>query len=134
MNKMKKMSKKEIIDFFIEQLGDNKILGKIMSIEQIREKLNYIIKDVTYKRKKVGFPASTRIEQDGRVTVNFDLKKITECFGQISEDDMKFIIVHELLHALSTTTISLGIQNVNNNEVEEKIEKMRVNDKLYRLL
>lgn len=46
---MKQMTKEELIEYFIEQLGDNEILGQVMSIEQIREKLGYIVKDVTYK-------------------------------------------------------------------------------------
>ena len=49
---MKQMTKEELIEYFIEQLGDNEILGQVMTIEQIREKLNTIIKDVRYAEDK----------------------------------------------------------------------------------
>lgn len=94
---MKQMSKEEIIEFFIEQLGNNKILGKVMSIEQIRKKLNYIIRDVTYNEdKQIYAKASCNPEPSGKVTLNFDLNRIK------TFDDYKKIIVHEVLHALSS--------------------------------
>lgn len=94
---MKQMTKEELIEYFIEQLGDNEILGEIMSIEQIRTKLNNIIRDVTYKDEVMkGADASWRIQADGKGIVNFDLKKMPDN-GLVQ----KKIIVHELLHALS---------------------------------
>ena len=94
---MKQMSKEELIEYFIEQLGDNEILGQIMSIEQIREKLNYIVKDVTYHDEPGNFAGEWVINKNGTGTVNFDIRKI-------SKREEKQIIVHELLHALSTSS------------------------------
>ena len=37
---MKQISKEELIQYFIEQLGDNSILNDYLSIEEIRERLN----------------------------------------------------------------------------------------------
>lgn len=46
---MKQMTKEDVIEYFIEQLGDNHVLGKYLTIEQIREKLNENINEVIYK-------------------------------------------------------------------------------------
>lgn len=73
---MKQMSKEELIEYFIEQLGDNEVLGNVMSIDQIRKNLNYIIKDVTYNDEIGNFAAGCEIDLDGRVNINFDLRKI----------------------------------------------------------
>lgn len=94
---MKQMTKEELIEYFIEQLGDNEILGPIMSIEQIRDKLNYIVKDVTYHEEPGNFAGGWVIDKNGTGTVNFDIRKIP-----LREE--KAIIVHELLHALSTSS------------------------------
>ena len=91
---MKQMTKEELIEYFIEQLGDNKILGQVMTIEQIREKLNAVIKDVSYADDIKIFDASWKLQQDGTGIVNFDINKI-------AKDQERRIIVHELLHALS---------------------------------
>ena len=96
---MKQMTKEELIEYFIEQLGDNEILGKVMSIEQIREKLNYIIKDVTYNDEPGNSCGQWIIDKDGKGTVNFDPKKILWYEESVT-------IVHELLHALSTSIIA----------------------------
>ena len=109
---MKQMTKEELIEYFIEQLGDNEILGQVMTIEQIREKLNTIIKDVRYAEDKKIFNASWQLLQDGTGIVNFDINKITK-------DQERRIIVHELLHALSTTEITTK----RNYELEKKKEK-----------
>lgn len=94
---MKQMTKEELIEYFIEQLGDNEVLGKIMTIDQIREKLNYMIKDVTYNKEIRNYMASWSYENDGRGVINFDL-------DQIEEGQEKNNIVHELLHVLSTSS------------------------------
>ena len=118
------MNKQELIGYFIEQLGDNEILRKIMSIEKIREKLNYIIKDVTYEKAKTkGTIASWRLEKDGRGIVNFDISKL-------SKENERFVIVHELLHALSSQTIVLETSDEHNKNVE----KVRIQNKVYRIL
>ena len=110
---MKQMTKEELIEYFIEQLGDNEILGQVMTIEQIREKLNTIIKDVRYAEDKKIFNASWQLLQDGTGIVNFDINKITK-------DQERRIIVHELLHALSTTEITTK----RNYELEKRKKKV----------
>lgn len=89
---MKQMTKEELIEYFIEQLGDNEILGQVITIGQIREKLDIIIEHVTYNEEEGNIVGSwnplTR-------TINFDTRKKL----LIRE---KGVIVHELLHALST--------------------------------
>ena len=103
---MKQMTKEELIEYFIEQLGDNEILGKVMSIEQIREKLNYIIKDVTYNDEPGNSCGQWIIDKDGKGTVKFDPKKILWYEESVT-------IVHELLHALSTSIIAkYDFQNI----------------------
>ena len=97
---MKQMNKKELIECFIEQLGDNEILGKVMSIEQIREKLNNIVKDVTYKDKPGNFSGECSIDKNGKVIINFDTRRISYLEKNVT-------IVHELLHALSTRSMSV---------------------------
>ena len=93
---MKQMNKEELIEFFIEQLGNNEILGKIISIEQIKNKLDYIIRDVTYEEdKQIYADASWNPEPSGKGILNFNLNRIK------TFEDYKKIIVHELLHALS---------------------------------
>ena len=67
---MKQMTKEELIEYFIEQLGDNEILGQVMTIEQIREKLNTIIKDVRYAEDKKIF----------NKCVDYAIKEINEMF------------------------------------------------------
>ena len=93
---MKQMTKEELIEYFIEQLGDNEILGQVMTIEQIREKLQAIIKEVTYSDEIGNFVGQWKMESDGRGIVNFNLRKI-------SPQEEKQIVVHELLHALSAS-------------------------------
>lgn len=103
---MKQMTKEELIEYFIEQLGDNEILGKVMSIEQIREKLNYIIKDVTYNDEPGNSCGQWIIDKDGKGTVKFDPQKILWYEESVT-------IVHELLHALSTSIIAkYDFQNI----------------------
>ena len=97
---MKQMTKEELIEYFIKQLGDNEILGQVMSIEQIREKLNYIIKDVTYDDEIGDYGGHWRSNESGKGKVNFDKEKI-------SANQESVVIVHELLHALSTTVVTL---------------------------
>lgn len=110
---MKQMTKEELIEYFIEQLGDNEILGQVMSIEQIREKLNYIVKDVTYQDELGNFTGEWVIDENGMGTINFDVKKI-------SLQTEKQIIVHELLHALSTTTVTSRESKGSLKRVKEK--------------
>ena len=88
---MKQMNKEELIEYFIEQLGDNHVLGEFFSIDEIRTRLNQNIKDVEYKAEKgdIGgcYNSATKI-------INIDIE------GK-SPGVLKEIIVHEMLHALS---------------------------------
>ena len=97
---MEQMNKKKLIEYFIEQLGNNEILGKVMSIKQIREKLNNIVEVVTYKDEPGNFSGGCSIDKNGKVIINFDTKKIS-----YREEDV--IIVQELLHALSIRSMSV---------------------------
>ncbi len=93
---MKQMNKEELIEYFIKQLGNNEILGKVMTIEQIRNKLNSIVEDVTYGLETEDNIAASW--EANRKRLNFDMEKIPS-----SQEDQ--IIVHELLHVLSTNII-----------------------------
>lgn len=102
-------NKEELIEFFIEQLGDNEILGKYMTIDQMREKLNRLIKDVTYNSQQgTSFSASWNYN-DG--IVNFDNARVP---GTEAE---KSIIVHELLHVLSSSETELSTESDNSYKV-----------------
>ena len=74
---MEQMNKKELIERFIELLGNNEILGKVMSIKQIREKLNNIVEVVTYKDEPGNFAGGCSIDKNGKVIINFDPIKIS---------------------------------------------------------
>ena len=95
---MEQMNKKELIERFIELLGNNEILGKVMSIKQIREKLNNIVEVVTYKDEPGNFSGECLIDKNGKVIINFDTRKISYLEENVT-------IVHELLHALSTRSM-----------------------------
>lgn len=91
---MKQMTKEELIEYFIKQLGDNEILGKVMSIEQIRNELNLLIEDVTYTSEEYwGASWDPELKR-----VNFDMEKIPSSLEAA-------VIVHELIHVLSTSII-----------------------------
>ena len=98
------MTKEELIEYFIEQLGDNKILGRFMTIGQIREKLNNMIIEVTYDKELGNFSASWHQESDGRGVINFDISKIP--WGEEENN-----IVHELLHTLTSSSNSINATN-----------------------
>ena len=91
---MKQMTKKELIDYFIQQYGDSKILGRYISVEEIRKRLNENIKEVTYKTGEIR-QAEGCFNSKSR-TVNIDLD-----FIQRNDSSVELVIVHELLHALS---------------------------------
>lgn len=97
---MEQMNKKELIERFIELLGNNEILGKVMSIKQIREKLDNIVEVVTYKDEPGNFSGECLIDKNGKVIINFDTRKISYLEENVT-------IVHELLHALSTRSMSI---------------------------
>lgn len=115
----KHWNKVDLIEYFIETLGDNEILGKFMSKEQIRGKLNSVISNVMWANndfftKHAGWNSGEQVLVFNR---NSDY---------ISEENIETIIVHEMLHALSTsyskdnssTIISkkIGIDNLDLSE------------------
>lgn len=106
---MKQMTKEELIEYFIEQLGDNEILGQVMTIEQIRDKLNRTIKSVTYNPEKGSCYAAWESSIYGDNTLNFDINKIPA--GQEAE-----VIVHEMLHVLSTSLI-ISVKNYKSEKI-----------------
>ena len=116
---MKQMTKEELIEYFIEQLGDNEILGQFITIEQIREKLQTVIRDVTYNAETGTAEAQWKIESDGGGTVNFDLEKILPEYEKLT-------IVHELLHALSTSIITIPRDPGNIGKMWTFISKERI--------
>lgn len=89
---MQKMNKEELIEYFIDLLGDNHVLEKYLSIDEIREHLNENIKEITYEEEKGSTAASFDFKKK---VINFDLNK--------SSDLLKFRenLVHEFLHVLS---------------------------------
>lgn len=91
---MKQMTKEELIEYFIEQLGNNNILGKYLSIEEIRNKLNARIKEIRYERKG----NSLACYDSKNETINLNLDLIQE-----TESETRVIIIHELLHVLSAS-------------------------------
>ena len=94
---MKKMSKEELIEYFIEILGDNKVLEKYFSIDDIRNKLTSIIKEVSYERNE-GTTSSGFFDEDiGRVNIDF-----TKGY---TDEQLKETIVHEMLHVLSFSSV-----------------------------
>jgi len=105
---MKQRNKEELIKYFMELLNKNNVLENIMTNEEIENKLNNLIKNVTYEKEEGAFSGSWYIDKDGRGTVNFDPSQIR------TENDEANNVVHELLHVLSTNTNMLEI----NNDVE----------------
>lgn len=91
---MKLMTKEELIEYFIGQLGDNEILGKIMSIEEIKKKLNDTIQDVNYFYQPDGAPAFVAPNTNGKCSINYNVRKI-DC------NEANATLVHEILHVLS---------------------------------
>lgn len=97
---MKQMTKDELIEYFIEQLGDNEILGQFMTINDIKEKLKYMIEDIIYSNiEQSNWTGSMRMCQSGRVIITIDNQKLNLNF-----DEMTFnqTLVHELIHVLTT--------------------------------
>lgn len=102
-------SKEDLIEYFIDALGDNEILGKFMSIDQIREKLNSVIFNVMWTFND--FFAKHAAWQPSSQILFFNTNS-----DYISKENIKTIIVHEVLHALSTSYS----KNNSNNFVSEK--------------
>ena len=114
---MEKMNKEELIEYFIEILGDNHVLEKYLSIDEIRKRLNENIKEVTYEEIEGGITGKYSWYKK---TIVIDLNQID------AVSTFKQTIVHELLHALSysiyqdnnfrTLKLGFGIYQENKEE------------------
>lgn len=120
---MKQMTKEELIEYFIEQLGDNEVLGQFMTIEQIREKLNTSIKVVEYTSQPGNFYACWKSDKK---CLAFDLNKM----NNTSESKVKEMVVHEFIHVLSSSYLTYQ----NNDGIEYKNDKIGINYMFYREL
>jgi len=100
---MKKMSKEELIEYFIEELGDNKILGSAISKEQIRKKFNNSILKLTFDAEPLGEGSWWMYGIKNSDTIlgilNLDITKI----NKLNEDEQKMLINHELIHVIGTS-------------------------------
>lgn len=89
---MQKMNKEELIEYFMEILGEHHVLEKVLSNDEIRKRLNENLEEVTYE------------EIEGDITGQYSWyeKTIVIDLNQIdSVSTFKQTIIHELLHALS---------------------------------
>lgn len=120
---MKQMTKEELIEYFIEQLGDNEILGQVMTVEQIREKLNTLMKVVEYTSQPGNFYACWKSDKK---CLAFDLNKM----NRSSENKVKEMIVHEFIHVLSSSYLTYQ----GNDGIEYKNDKIGINYMFYREL
>lgn len=120
---MKQMTKEELIEYFIEQLGDNEILGQVMTVEQIREKLNTLMKVVEYTSQPGNFYACWKSDKK---CLAFDLNKM----NRSSENKVKEMIVHEFIHVLSSSYLTYQ----GNAGIEYKNDKIGINYMFYREL
>ena len=98
---MEQMNKEDIIEYFIEQFGDNEILRRFMTKEQMRNKLNLMIKEVTYEEEPGSTLASWRPRLDGTGCVNFDMTKT-------NPEKLKSSILHEFIHILSSSFYNIN--------------------------
>ena len=85
---MKQMNKEELIEYFISLLGDNHILEKHISIDEIRKRLDSNIKDVSYG-ENTNYDAGTKT-----IRLNNNIDDINV---------MNTTIIHELLHVITTS-------------------------------
>lgn len=89
---MEKKSKEELIEYFIEILGDNHVLEKYLSIDEIRKRLNENIKEVTYENERSNWGGSF---DSSKKIINIDPNQASKL------SKFRLIFVHEMLHALS---------------------------------
>ena len=97
---MIKMTKKELIQLFLNELEQNNVLKRVRTKEEINEKLNQIITDVEYEiivdsnrgAKFVFYISSS----NGKIIIDID--KINSLL--MSEKVESTLVVHEIIHAL----------------------------------
>ena len=123
---MERMTKEELIKFFLKQLGDNEVLGEWLSKVEIEDKLNNMIENITYEAERANYVASW-LPRTG--TLNFDLDK---------KYNDELVIVHELLHVLSTSvlhsdakklTLKCGLLFINCQKKGENVEVKGTNNR-----
>lgn len=100
---MKQMTKEELIEYFMKQLGDNKTLGQVMTIDQIKEKLNKCIIEVTYNPEDFGQGGWGICSVENFDTVlgriNLDIDKL----NKTNEDNQEMLIDHEFAHVIGSS-------------------------------
>ena len=103
---MKKMSKEELIEYFIELLGDNSVLEKYFTIDEIRNKLTNIIQKVSYEKYEGSTTSGFFDEDIGQVNIDY-----TKGY---TDEQLKETIVHEMLHVLSYSYVES--ENIRTNK------------------
>ena len=86
---MEKMSKEQLIEWFVENYGSHPLLAQFISVEEIRQRLNENIKEVTYEPEQIENRNGSYNGEQGKI--NTDLQKFAT----------KDTFVHEILHALT---------------------------------
>lgn len=120
---MQKMNKETLIEYFIKLLGDNRVLGKFISLEEIRERLNENLEMVTFSPEK-GTTEAHYCPKEKKI--NFDFEKIT------SKSDFHKLLVHEFLHVLSTSQAQLA--DTQTQKVGFEIEQTNEKESFYHQL
>lgn len=113
---MKQISKEELIQYFMSQIGNNSILNNYLSTQEIKERLNKNILGITYVQK-AGASGGT---------YSISTKNVNICIEKFhSEEEFKKTIVHELLHALSFSEIE--DETIKSAKIGFQINQMRKN-------
>lgn len=113
---MKQISKEELIQYFMSQIGNNSILNNYLSTQEIKERLNKNILGITYVQK-AGASGGT---------YSISTKNVNICIEKFhSEEEFKKTIVHELLHALSFSEIE--DETTKSAKIGFQINQMRKN-------
>ncbi|MBQ6992107.1 MAG: hypothetical protein IJN50_04260 [Clostridia bacterium] len=105
---MKRMTKEELIEYFMEQLEDNNVFRQAMTTDRIREKLNKNILGVTFEPESFGQGSYHffRVEDTDRVwgNLNLDLDKL----NKLDEDSQKMLVNHENTHVIGLNVKIVG--------------------------
>ncbi len=103
---MKEMNKEELIEYFISLLGDNHVLGKYISLEEIKARLEKNIEHVEFV--DCGARGFSSYYNAMTKTIKID--------SSLSNPQIiNSVIVHELLHAISCSN------KTNNGVVTSKV-------------